>query len=201
MKIKTNRIFSGSTSISVLAMCICLLTISSVSAASVENPATPLKYAQATITQDRPDTKFASPASPNFSYEDDPIKVRPQAGIGNLDGDKSYHSGLRLLFKASDDKKYGMELTRMFTDKADYIVAGVILERKQFGWLNLSIGSVGYFGQSRGSANVPGMLFNIGWEPETNSAFKPFVTIRYDDIIADKIILGTSVSTGLSIIF
>jgi outer membrane protein W len=129
------------------------------------------------------------------------IKIRPQAGIGSLDGDKSYHAGLRLLFKASDDKKYGMELSRIFTDKVEYIVAGVILERKNFGWLNLSIGSVGYFGQSSGTHNLPGMLFNFGWEPETTSAIKPFVTIRYDNIFADKLIAGTAISAGLSAIF
>lgn len=132
---------------------------------------------------------------------EDSIKIRPQAGIGILDDDKSYHAGFRLLFKASDDKKYGWELTRMFTSKAEYIVFGVILEKKKFGWLNMGFGTVGYFGQGSGTKNLPGLLLNLGWEPDTTSAIKPYVTIRYDDIIADKIIIGTSVSAGLSAIF
>jgi hypothetical protein len=132
---------------------------------------------------------------------EDSIKIRPQAGIGSLDGDKSYHAGVRLLLKASEDKKYGMELTRMFTSNVEYIVAGVILEQKKFGWLNLSIGSVGYFGQSRATPNVPGLLLNVGWEPETTCALKPFVSVRYDNIFAEKLIAGTAISAGLSAIF
>lgn len=132
---------------------------------------------------------------------EDLIKIRPQAGIGILDDDKSYHAGLRFLFKASGDKKYGWELTRMFNSKSEYIVFGVILEKKQFGWLNLAFGTVGYFGQGSGTKNLPGLLLNVGWEPDTTSAIKPYVTVRYDDIVADKIIVGTSVSAGLSIIY
>jgi hypothetical protein len=94
-----------------------------------------------------------------------------------------------------------MELTRIFTDKVDYVVAGIVLEQTKFGWLNLSIGSVGYFGQSRAMPNLPGLLLNVGWEPETTSAIKPFVTIRYDNIFAEKLIAGTAISAGLSAIF
>ena len=201
MKIKTNGLLSGGTSIRVFASCFCLLINVSESAASTNILKAPLIYAQVSNTQDHVDTKLPSPASPPITNSDEPIKIRPQAGIGILDGDKSYHSGLRLLFKASEDKKYGMELSRMFTDKADYIVAGVILERKNFGWLNLSIGSVGYFGQSSGTPNLPGLVANMGWEPETTGAIKPFVTIRNESIFGDKVILGTSISAGLSVIF
>jgi len=132
---------------------------------------------------------------------EDSIKIRPQGGIGILDDDKSYHAGVRLLLKASDDKKYGWELTRLFTSKSEYIVFGVILEKKKFGWLNLAFGTVGYFGQGSGTKNYPGLLLNVGWEPDTRSAIKPYVTVRYDDIFTDKIIIGTSVSAGLSAIF
>lgn len=145
-------------------------------------------------------SSFAEDASANVLGENQ-ILLRPQAGIGILDDDRSYHAGLRLLFKASDDKKYGMELTRMFTSKVEYIVAGVILERKKFGWFNMSIGSVGYFGQGSGTKNYPGMLVNFGWEPDTNNSFKPFVTLRQEVIFADKTISGNAISAGLSAIF
>jgi len=67
--------------------------------------------------------------------------------------------------------------------------------------VNLSVGSVGYFGQRSGTHNLSGKLINVGWEPETTSIIKPFVSIRYDDILADKIVIGTSVTAGLSAIF
>ena len=131
---------------------------------------------------------------------EDQILLRPQAGVGMLDDDKSYHAGLRLLFKASDDKKYGMELTRLFNSKAEYIVAGVILEKK-IGWFNMSIGSVGYFGQSSGTKNYPGFITNLGWEPDTNNKLKPFVTLRQEVIFADKTLPGIAISAGLSLIY
>lgn len=132
---------------------------------------------------------------------EDSIKIRPQAGVGILDGGHSQHVGLRILFNASADKKYGMELTRMIASNAEYIVAGVILERKKYSWLNLSIGTVAYFGQSSGTKNLPGLLLNIGWEPDTTNAIKPFLTLRNEVLFADKTLAGYSVSAGFSVAY
>lgn len=135
------------------------------------------------------------------THAEEPIKIRPQAGIGKLDGENSQHAGLRLLFKASEDKTYGLELTRMTTANVEYVVAGVILEKKVLGWFNMSIGSVGYFGQGSGTKNYPGFLTNLGWEPDTNKMIKPFVTLRQEVIFADKTLPGIAISAGLSVIY
>ena len=132
---------------------------------------------------------------------EDTIKIRPQAGIGNFDGETSHHAGFRLLLNASENKTYGLELTRMFTSEVEYIVAGIIIEQKKFGWFNTSIGTVAYFGQGRGTLNQPGLVANLGWEPDTASTIKPFVTIRYDNIFGDKTIFGYAISAGLSAYF
>ena len=132
---------------------------------------------------------------------DEPIQIRPHAGVGYLDGATYQHAGLRVLLNAGADKKYGLELTRIYTDKDDYTAAGIVLEQKKFGWFNMSIGPIGYFGMSSGSKHLPGMVVNLGWEADTAKAFKPFVTFRNDVIFADKTISGQSISAGLSVIY
>lgn len=133
---------------------------------------------------------------------DDSVKVRPQAGVGKLDSDTYQHTGLRFLLNASADKKYGLELTRIFSANADYIAAGIVLERKPSGWLNMSIGSIGYFGQGSATLNYPGLVANVGWEPETSGAFKPFLTLRNDVIFVEgKTQFGNALSAGLAVGF
>ncbi|TAJ83141.1 MAG: hypothetical protein EPO42_00620 [Gallionellaceae bacterium] len=97
------------------------------------------------------------------AFAEDSIHIRPQAGFGNLDGDNYRHAGLRLLLNAGGEKKYGLELSRLYTAKADYIAAGTVLEQKKFGWFNLSIGTIGYFGQGGTTPNLPGLIANLGW--------------------------------------
>jgi len=79
----------------------------------------------------------------------DTILFRPQAGIGAMNGVQYWHEGFRLLLNASDTKKYGLEYSRVHTVQGDYIASGIVLEEKRFGWLNLSIGTIGYNGQGR----------------------------------------------------
>jgi len=134
-------------------------------------------------------------------FAEDSIQIRPQAGTGNLNSDKYQHVGLRLLFNAGIEKKYGLELTRVVTSKADYIVAGIVLEQKKFGWFNMSIGTVGYFGQDSVTPNQPGLITNMGWEPDTPSAIKPSVTFRNDVIFAEKNEFGYSISAGLTVAY
>ncbi len=131
-------------------------------------------------------------------YAQDTIMLRPQAGIGELDSTQYQHAGFRLLFSASDTKKAGLELTQISTSRGDYVAAGIVLEKKE-GWLNLSIGSIGYFGQGAGMQNLPGLVANIGWEPQKSGLFKPFVTLRNDIIFGNKTLTGNCLSVGLAV--
>jgi hypothetical protein len=131
-------------------------------------------------------------------YAEDTILLRPQAGIGEIDSAQYQHAGFRLLFSASDIKKAGLELTQINTAKGDYVAAGIVLEKKD-GWLNLSIGSIGYFGQGAGMQNLPGLVANIGWEPQNKGPLKPFVTLRNDIIFGSKTLTGNSLSLGLAV--
>ena len=131
-------------------------------------------------------------------YAQDTIMLRPQAGIGEIDSAHYQHAGFRLLFSASDTKKAGLELTQINTAKGDYVAAGIVLEKKD-GWLNLSIGSIGYFGQGAGMQNLPGLVANIGWEPQRAGWFKPFVTLRNDVLFGSKTLTGNCLSMGLAV--
>jgi hypothetical protein len=130
----------------------------------------------------------------------DAFLLRPQAGIGVMDGAQYQHAGFRLLLNASDVKKYGLELTRINTAQGDYIAAGIVLEKKE-GWFNASIGSIGYYGQGVGMQDQPGLVANLGWEPEYTDSFKPFVTLRNDLIFGSKRLSGSSLSVGLAVGF
>jgi hypothetical protein len=135
-------------------------------------------------------------------WADDAVQVRPHAGIGKLDSDTYRHAGLRLLLNANAEKKYGFELTRISSSRNDYIAAGIVLEQKKAGWFNMSIGTVSYFGQGDTQMNQPGLVANLGWEPDTSGAFKPFVTLRNDVIfVAGKTQFGNALSAGLSVGF
>lgn len=129
------------------------------------------------------------------------FKVRPQIGVGTLDGEVSRHAGIRLLLDANETKKYGLELTRLSTQSTDFNVIGIVLEDRKFGWFNTSIGTVGYIGQGQGSHNYPGIVVNLGWEPMTSRAIKPFITYRIDKIFADTTLDGSSLSAGLAVVF
>jgi hypothetical protein len=131
----------------------------------------------------------------------DTFLLRPQAGSGVMEGAQYQHAGFRFLLNASETKKYGLEYSRISTAQGDYIARGIVLEDKKFDWLNLSIGSVGYFGQGAGMQNLPGLVGNIGWEPSNKGAFRPFATYRYDMIYGSKTLVGNSFSIGLAVSF
>ncbi|MDD5056472.1 MAG: hypothetical protein PHQ60_01280 [Sideroxydans sp.] len=137
----------------------------------------------------------------SVAFADAGVLIRPHAGFGSMDGNSYQHAGMRLLFDASSEKKYGLELTRVNTKQGDYLAAGIVLEKKVNGWFNLSIGTIGYLGVNSTTANVPGLVANLGWEPETNGAFKPFVTLRNDILFGDKTRAGTALSAGVAMKF
>ena len=123
------------------------------------------------------------------------IAVRPQIGFGKLDGQGYQHAGVRLLLNANDKQKYGLELSRINTSAGDYLAVGIVLEQRKFGWFNMSIGSIGYFGRD-GRQNIPGLVSNLGWEPVTSDVFKPFVTLRNDVLFGSKTQAGYALSVG-----
>ena len=133
--------------------------------------------------------------------EESVIKIRPHVGLGDLDGKAYQHAGVRLLLDANSSQKYGFELTKVRTRQDNYVAAGIVLEKRMFGWFNLSIGTIGYFRQGQGSRNYPGLVANLGWEPPTTGAIKPFVTYRNDTIFADKTLVGNALSAGFLISF
>ncbi len=134
------------------------------------------------------------------AYADEDVMVRPHAGIGSMDGKQYQHAGIRVLLDASAEKKYGLELTRVNTPQGNYLAAGIVLEQTKFGWFNMSIGTIGYLGRGN-TLNLPGLVANLGWEPETSAAFKPFVTMRNDVLFDKKMRTGISLSAGLSASF
>ncbi len=137
-----------------------------------------------------------------LAFADEGVLIRPHAGFGSIDGNSYQHAGMRILFDASTEKKYGLELTRVNTKQGNFLAAGIVLEKKVNGWFNMSIGTIGYLGMNSATPNVPGMVLNLGWEPETQGALKPFVTMRNDIILfADKTRSGTALSAGVSVKF
>jgi hypothetical protein len=106
-----------------------------------------------------------------------------------------------LLLNANDRQKYGLELSRVNTSQGDYLAVGIVLEQRKFGWFNMSIGSIGYFGQGGGVLNVPGLVSNLGWEPVTPDAINPFVTLRNDVMFGNKTKVGYALSAGLSLTY
>jgi hypothetical protein len=132
---------------------------------------------------------------------DGDMTVRPQLGVGVLDGKSYQHVGARWLLGANDKQKYGLELSRLNTSQGDYLAAGIVLEQRKFGWFNMSIGSIGYFGQGGSVQNVPGLISNLGWEPVTTDTIKPFVTLRNDVMFGSKTKAGYALSAGLSLTY
>lgn len=126
--------------------------------------------------------------------------LRPQIGVGMLDGESYRHAGVRLLLNANGKQKYGLELSRLNTSQDDYLAVGIILEQRKFGGFNMSIGSIGYFGR-QGAQNIPGLVSNLGWEPDTRDAFKPFVTLRNDVLFGSTTRVGYALSTGFLLAF
>jgi hypothetical protein len=139
-------------------------------------------------------------SSSNANADGD-MTVRPQLGMGVLDGKSYQHIGTRLLLGANDKQKYGLELSRLNTSQGDYLAVGIVLEQRKFGWFNMSIGSIGYFGQGGGVQNVPGLISNLGWEPVTTDTIKPFVTLRNDVMFGSKTKAGYALSAGLSLTY
>ena len=129
------------------------------------------------------------------------IIFRPHFGYGSLDGEKISHYGGRLLLPAGDIRKWGLEVTKFNGDSSEFSALGIVLEQRLFGWFNMSMGTVGYFDYGKDSDNVIGLTTNLGWEPNNNVPFKPFVTYRNDVIFDKDTDIVHSISVGFSFEF
>lgn len=131
----------------------------------------------------------------------DEILLRPHVGTGWLDRGHYEHAGMRFLLSANERQKYGLELTRINGVAGSYLATGIVLEQRLYGWFNMSIGSIAYFGQGQGNLNYPGVVANLGWEPDRKNGLHPFVTLRNDILFAGRTLTGTALSAGVSLEF
>lgn len=123
------------------------------------------------------------------------VSIRPQVGYGI---DDSKHLGLRILLKSSPsmEQAYGLEITQFKTTNDEFTAIGIILEQRQFGWFNNSIGTIGYLNYGEDNQNIFGLVTNLGFEPKTNNFFKPFISFRTDLIFTKSINHIYSLSIG-----
>ncbi|QTE22695.1 hypothetical protein [Polaribacter cellanae] len=135
------------------------------------------------------------------TFRENYILLRPNANIGLLNNNVISSFGIRTLLKAGSNKAYGMEISRFRNHKTNKIFysAGIIIEQKLFNWFNMSAGTVGYFNFGDLSENVVGFTSNLGWEPNSNKRFSPFITYRSDCIFTSKIQFIHSLNIGLNI--
>ncbi|RKZ42341.1 MAG: hypothetical protein DRQ49_02170 [Gammaproteobacteria bacterium] len=127
------------------------------------------------------------------------VIVRPHFGYGMLDDESVYHYGGRILLPVTDNRSYGLELTKFVGDNDEsFSSIGIVLEQRLFNWFNMSIGTIGYFDYGVDSDNVIGLTTNLGWEPDNHIPFKPFVTYRNDMIFGNETDSIHSLSIGFS---
>ncbi len=127
--------------------------------------------------------------------------IRPQLGYGEfVTGDvnskgKASHLGLRILLAASDIRSYGLEISQFEQANHNFKSVGIVLEQKLYGWFNMSIGTVGYFGFH--NSNPVGLLTGLAWEPGDYGRVQPYISYRTDIVFADTTAIAQSLSLGL----
>jgi hypothetical protein len=136
-----------------------------------------------------------------YTEEKSKILFRPHFGYGSLEGNSVSHYGGRILLPASRTRKYGLEVTQFDSDDNEFTSIGIVLEQRLFNWFNMSIGTIGYFDYGVDSENLIGLSSNLGWEPDNNIPFKPFITYRNDVIFGQHTDSIHSISIGFSLEF
>jgi len=136
------------------------------------------------------------------------LKIRPTWGMGSMSSNDSRYNnkqttqiGLRLLQPASKFESAGLELTNISAESGNYLAIGIILERKQWGWLSMSIGTIGYINVGGNAENVFGYVTGLAWEPDDYEAFSPYIGLRTDNIYYNKTIVNSMISFGVSFNF
>ena len=145
---------------------------------------------------------------PSLVCAEPSLIVRPQAGYGYFDSPISdgqgsiYHVGARILLKAGEIQRYGLEISRFNIENGDdFTSLGIVLEQRLLDWFNMSIGTVGYFDYGVDSANLVGLMTNLGWEPSWDNPLQPFITYRNDIIFSNKTNIVYSLSIGVTFKF
>lgn len=115
--------------------------------------------------------------------------LRIHIGSGYTE-EKIDYFGAFLLFSTFKDKKYGIEVTKF----KDFVGIGIVLEKRYFEYLHLSIGLMSYSGKM-------GINFKFGWEPDNHIPFKPFLSLREDFILENPMKAIFSINTGLNFEF
>ena len=105
--------------------------------------------------------------------------LRPQFGLGSR---YLIHNGIRVLLAVNSIQKYGLEVTNFQNKNENFTAIGIMLEQRLYSWFNMSMGTIGYIGYNK--ENTFGFSSNLGWEPDNNIPFLPFVTFRNDVIFA-----------------
>ena len=146
--------------------------------------------------------------APNLLQAGSSLIIRPQVGYGRYDSStlddtgSIYHYGARVMLGAGETQRYGLEISRFEAeDDSNFLVFGIMLAEKFWGWLNASIGTVGYFNYIDNSNNPIGLVSNVGWEPDWDKRIKPYITYRNDTIFAKKTDSIYSISFGASLSF
>ncbi len=134
------------------------------------------------------------PKTQNFLF-------RPEAGYGMVGNEGIFHAGFRLLLNSGKNQRYGLDVTYFESKDDKFVSVGIVLEQILFGWLNSSIGTIGYFDYGKDNDKLFGITSNLGWEPDNHIPIKPFVTWRNDIIFGSKIENVNSLSIGFDFVF
>lgn len=134
------------------------------------------------------------PKTQNFLF-------RPEAGFGMVGNEGIFHAGFRLLLNSGKNQRYGLDVTYFESKDNKFVSIGIVLEQILFGWLNSSIGTIGYFDYGKDNDKLFGITSNLGWEPDNHIPIKPFVTWRNDIIFGSKIENVNFLSIGFDITF
>ena len=134
------------------------------------------------------------PRTQNFLF-------RPETGYGVIGKKGIFHAGFRLLLNSGKNQRYGLDVTYFKSKDDEFVSVGIVLEQVLFGWLNSSIGTIGYFDYGKDNDKLFGITSNLGWEPDNHILIKPFVTWRNNIIFGSKIENVNSISIGLDVVF
>ncbi|MEO1483608.1 MAG: hypothetical protein AAFU77_15980 [Myxococcota bacterium] len=114
---------------------------------------------------------------------------------------QSFVGGVQLMLPANSTQSYGIEGAFLQLDDEEdsrFVVAGLFVENRAFGWLLGSIGGAGYFPTGDERPVAFGISTKVGWAPDYG-VVSPFICFKSDFIFADETRRFTGLATGLTI--
>ena len=136
-----------------------------------------------------------------YMHQTKSFMLRPEAGYGLIGKETIFHAGVRLLLKSGENQRYGLDVTYFQSKDDKFVSVGIVLEQVLFGWLNSSIGTIGYIDYGTHDETLFGIISNLGWEPDNHIPFHPFITWRNDIIFGKTIKNVNSLSIGFDFYF